>query len=156
MGINFVEYEFIKNFDRAKEVFLIQKKSYLLEANVIKYNKIPPLLEQFEDFLNSNETFVIAFDLDNIVGVVSFKIIDDIVDIYKVFVNPNFFRKKIASKSIQYILAKYPNHKIIVSTASKNYPAVKLYESLNFKVDKIEVKDKINLVSFTYSQFAQA
>ncbi|WP_423410649.1 GNAT family N-acetyltransferase [Heyndrickxia sp. MSNUG] len=111
----------------------LQRKSYIIEAELIGTTEIPPLTETFEQLQNCGETFI-GYYIDNkLAGAVSYKREAGTLDIHRVMVHPDFFRRGIAAKLIKHIEAHEKNtSKTIVSTGAANLPAVRLYEKLGF------------------------
>jgi len=75
---------------------------------------------------------------------------DDLVDICRVLVDPDYFRKGLGKSLIKHI-EKVNNKakKIQVSTALKNKPAVELYLKNGFvKIKEIELEIGLSLISF--------
>lgn len=118
----------------AAKVLELQKKSYLIEAELIGTTEIPPLTETFEQLQNCGETFI-GYYIDNkLAGAVSYKREAGTLDIHRVMVHPDFFRRGIAAKLIKHIESLEKTiSKIIVSTGAANLPAVRLYEKLGFQ-----------------------
>jgi ribosomal protein S18 acetylase RimI-like enzyme len=98
----------------------------------------------------SDETFF-GFDVrGEVVAALSYKRDDEIVDIHRLMVHPNHFRKGIANQLLA-DLEKVETgvQKIIVSTGSSNKPAVNLYKKLGFKeVGEIVVGEGVSLSQF--------
>jgi ribosomal protein S18 acetylase RimI-like enzyme len=134
----------------ATQVFALQKNSYRVEAEYIGSDKIPPLMESLDELMASDETFF-GFDIrGEVVAALSYKRDDEIVDIHRLMVHPNHFRKGIANQLLA-DLEKVETgvQKIIVSTGSSNKPAVNLYKKLGFKqVGEIVVGEGVSLSQF--------
>ena len=106
--------------------------SYKKEADILKVKKIPPLNRSVDDILNSENYFFAYFLKDDFLGIIE---LDDSknVHIQSLVVNPDFFRKGIASQLIDFVLIRYNKRTFTVETALGNYPAVKLYKSYGFR-----------------------
>lgn len=134
----------------AEEVWQLQRSAYLVEAQIVDYNDIPPLKETVSNLQLSNEIFF-GYRIDQrLCGVISYKTEAGTLDIHRLFVHPNDFRKGIAQKLIDYIIAHERNfHTIIVSTGSKNMPAVQFYIKNGFKQKGIiKITDNFSITSF--------
>ncbi|MBT2685256.1 GNAT family N-acetyltransferase [Bacillus sp. ISL-37] len=114
------------------EVLDLQRKSYKIEAGLIGTDEIPPLKETFEQLQDCGETFIGCYIEGRLAGAVSFKKEGEVIDIYRMMVHPEFFRRGIAQKLIAQ-LEQIGYSEIIVSTGAANTPAVKLYEKLGFE-----------------------
>jgi ribosomal protein S18 acetylase RimI-like enzyme len=99
---------------------------------LINFMQIPPLLENTEDILNSEETYYGYFVEQDLGGIISYIIDKDVLDICKVAVYPDFFKRGIATALIRLVEQTEGIKSMIVSTGLKNDPAVKLYTSLGF------------------------
>ncbi|MDZ5473514.1 GNAT family N-acetyltransferase [Bacillus sp. 31A1R] len=139
----------IKNIETAKKVLQMQRDSYMVEAEWIGSTDIPPLKESLEELLSCGEQFIGYFEGEDLAGALAFKTNSTEVDIHRVMVHPNHFRKGIAKKLIQYIENLHHDKDMIVSTGAKNTPAIQLYLGLGFtKVGEIEVGNGIVISNF--------
>lgn len=133
-----------------KELLQIQKQAYQLEAELIGYEHIPPMFDTPDTLQESGETFYGYFHEGALHGVIAFKIEDNVLDIYRLFVHPEQLRKGIAGKLLNYA----ENHctdarKIIVTAAEKNAPAIRLYEKNGFKsCGRKKVDEKLTLIDY--------
>ncbi|WP_353049950.1 GNAT family N-acetyltransferase [Bacillus sp. ISL-35] len=121
----------LNNVMAAAEVLDLQKKSYRIEADLIGTDEIPPLKETFEQLQNCGETFIGYFIEGVLAGAVSYKKSGEVLDIHRMMVHPDFFRRGIAGKLLAEV-ERQECHEIIVSTGAANTPAIKLYEKLGF------------------------
>lgn len=123
----------IKDKEIAKQVLDLQLASYPIEAKLINFYDIPPLKDTIEQLMGCCESFYGYYLDHNLAGMLSLKIIDHILDIHRVCVHPDYFRRGIGEKLITYVQAQNPHiDKIIVSTGKANIPAIKLYEKNGF------------------------
>lgn len=140
----------IQNMKMADEVLAMQKSSYKVEAEIIGFMDIPPLLETVEELMNSGETFIGSYIGEQLAGAVSYKIIGNKLDIHRVMVHPLHFRKGIA-KNLLIHLEEFQQgiDQIIVSTGSLNLPAIELYTKLGFElISKTKTKEGLSLAHF--------
>jgi ribosomal protein S18 acetylase RimI-like enzyme len=144
---------YISNELEAQQIFDLQRASYAIEAEIIRYSELPPLKETLEMLLQSQETYYGYFFNKELAGAISYKMKDSTLDIHKMMVHPKYFRKGIAGSLLRFIYqAETGIKEIIVSTGSKNEPAKKLYESHGFKeIRKIEVSKGIFITNFRKS-----
>ena len=110
-----------------------------MEAELIGFYDIPPLKDTIDTIIQCDEVFYGYYA-------------DDVLDIYRVAVHPEYFRKGIARQLIQFIEDMNKGiERIIVSTGLKNQPAVSLYLKLGFrKVREAEVAEGVYVVCFEY------
>ncbi|MHB1393234.1 MAG: GNAT family N-acetyltransferase [Clostridia bacterium] len=134
----------------AEQIVDLQKKSYMMEAELIGFYDIPPLKDTIDTIIQCDEIFYGYYADDVLAGLISYKLEEDVLDIYRVAVRPEYFRKGIARKMIGFIEDMNRGIKrIIVSTGLKNQPAVSLYLKLGFrKLHETEVVEGVFVVSF--------
>jgi 8-oxo-dGTP pyrophosphatase MutT (NUDIX family)/ribosomal protein S18 acetylase RimI-like enzyme len=116
---------------KCAEVLDLQRRSYKIEADLIGTDEIPPLKETFEQLQNCGETFIGCYIEGRLAGAVSFKKEGEVIDIHRMMIHPDFFRRGIANKLISE-LEQIGYSEMTVSTGAANTPAVKLYEKLGF------------------------
>jgi ribosomal protein S18 acetylase RimI-like enzyme len=125
----------IKRFsvkDLGERALEIQHRAYRIEADLIGFDGIPPLHESLEELRESKETFLGYFVDDVLAGFVSYEIIGNTLDIGRLVVHPDYFRRGIGQALIAALDGFAP--KLIVSTGAANQPARKLYENLGFSL----------------------
>jgi ribosomal protein S18 acetylase RimI-like enzyme len=128
--IQFVE---ISNPREANQILELQKLSYRVEANLIGSDLIPGLFENLEQLQNCDETFYGFFEGEILCGAISFKLEQQTLDIHRVMVHPDHFRKGIAQLLLEFVLKLNLNVKrCIVQTGALNAPAIGLYQKLGF------------------------
>ena len=116
------------------QIITLQRVSYLIEAEMIDYYEIPPLVETREELVNCVEHFYGYFMDDVLAGFLSYTKEDHILDICRVAVHPDYFRKGIAGELLTFALSLPDITKAIVSTGKKNLPALRLYQKYGFLV----------------------
>lgn len=127
----------IENEEQAKTVLELQRESYKVEAEYIGSDDIPPLKETLVELMSCEENFIGYFEEETLAGAISFKYGEGIVDIHRMVVHPNHFRKGIAKTLISTLETMHPSaNKMIVSTGALNIPAVSLYLRQGF--EKVE------------------
>ncbi|MGG7620366.1 GNAT family N-acetyltransferase [Bacillus coreaensis] len=72
------------------------------------------------------------------------------MDIHRLTVNPNHFRKGIANQLLRFIEEQVEGiEKLIVSTGSENKPAVDFYLNRGFTIEKlVQVNEQLSLTCF--------
>lgn len=140
----------LKDIETVKRIMDLQRDSYKIEAQLIGFYEIPALKETIESLQQCDEIFYGYYVNDVLAGIISFKIIDDVLDIHRVAIHPNFFRMGIANKLINFIEGLDSNIKrIVVCTGKDNLPAVNLYLKNGYKKKKdIEIKNRIYITEF--------
>lgn len=121
----------------AKAIQRIQRPAYLVEAEMMGFQGIPQLKESTLEIRNSSEVFLGYLEEDRLLGFISYKKETNTIDIYRLVVDPEHFRKGVGRELLTFLLEKYKGMDFIVSTGKENVPAKKLYENYGF----IEVED---------------
>jgi ribosomal protein S18 acetylase RimI-like enzyme len=119
----------------ALKVLRLQYQSYRIEAEMIGFDQLPPLKETSADLQQSRETFYGYYEQTELSGVISFKHDQGVIDIHRLMVHPSHFRKGIANKLLCELEMNGKDVKsLVVSTGSKNLPAIDLYIKFGFEV----------------------
>ena len=119
-----------KNSEEIREIF---QASYTIEAEMLKAVDFPPLKRTVSQFLNSDSEFYAYYLIKNIAGVIEIENHEGLTNIQSLVVYPEYFRKGIGSKLVQFILDNYKSKIFTVETGIENHPAIKLYKSFGFK-----------------------
>ncbi|MFE4895307.1 GNAT family N-acetyltransferase [Peribacillus butanolivorans] len=115
-----------------QQLFMLQKKAYQIEADIIEFTDIPPLLETYDQFINCNETFIGFFKADTLAGAISYTKEIMHIEICRIVVHPDYFRQGIAETLLNHLQFTCKWEKLSVSTGKMNLPARKLYEKNGF------------------------
>jgi len=140
----------ITNPKLAKEVLNIQIPSYKIEAELIDFYELPPLKDTVEALQQCGETFFGYYLNEELCGVISIKTEKGIIDIHRLMVHPKHFRKGIAKILLEFIESNFVDFEtMIVSTGSKNIPAVTFYLKNGFiKTEEKRITERLSLTSF--------
>lgn len=159
-----IEFVDIALQPEALRVLELQRVSYRIEAELIGSSLIPPLRETLEELQSSGEVFHGWFEdatqpvrcclqgqEDRLLGFISHKFEENILDIYRVAVHPDGFRRGIARQLLEFVLKLEPSAtRAIVQTGSLNVPACKLYLSFGFEIlERKEVVPGLELTLFS-------
>ncbi|WP_256358095.1 GNAT family N-acetyltransferase [Bacillus sp. sid0103] len=118
----------LHNMNLTEELLALQRAAYLVEAELINFFEIPPLVETINELRDCEESFIGYFLEGKLVGAISYTITGDVLTICRMIVHPAHFRKGIAQRllveleDINPLLAVYK-----VSTGKANSPAKHLY-----------------------------
>jgi ribosomal protein S18 acetylase RimI-like enzyme len=134
----------------AERVLELQHASYRIEAELTGFPDLPPLLETWQELAESGEVFFGAFSGDALAGAISYKLHGTVLDVHRVMVDPDFFRRGIARALVEFVESQEPDAKrAIVSTGKQNAPAVSLYLKLGFRaVGDLEVAPGLWITRF--------
>jgi ribosomal protein S18 acetylase RimI-like enzyme len=117
----------------ARRLLRLQHAAYAVEAALIEDDRIPPLHESEQDLVTASLLWVATFDADLIVGAVGYTIENDVCDIDRLMIDPNYRRRGLGRTLVTAVAGLA--EAAIVSTGMKNTPARNLYESLGFSHD---------------------
>jgi ribosomal protein S18 acetylase RimI-like enzyme len=132
-----------------EEILKVQIPSYLVEAEIIGYSDIPPLKDTVDTLQQCGETFFGYYIMEELYGVISIKVERGVIDIHRLIVHPNHFRKGIARNLLTFIISKDGIELIKVATGSKNSPAINLYRKNGFfPIEEVRVNDQLSLTYF--------
>jgi ribosomal protein S18 acetylase RimI-like enzyme len=119
----------------AQQLYALQRAAYQIESQLIDYPHLPPLRESFTEFQQAGEQWLTWIEQQEIMGALAFVLGQDSLDICRLVVSPNHFRKGIAR---QLLLGLEPialgAQTLTVSTAARNEPAIKLYYSQGYQL----------------------
>lgn len=142
----------LTNLSQAQEVFKLQQIAYSVEASYLGTREIPPLQEDLETLRASQECFIGYYIEESLVGVISYQSQKQVLDIHRLFVDPAFFGQGIAEKLLKE-LEKEKHQQVIVTTGTKNQPAINFYLKQGFKQMKVfEVAKNLSLTMFQKRQ----
>lgn len=140
----------ITNPGIAKEVLNIQLASYKVEAEIIGFYELPPLKDTVETLQQCMEIFFGFYINEELCGVISVKKEKGVIDIHRLMVHPNHFRKGIAKKLLHFIESDHEGFEtMIVSTGTKNTPAVTFYLKNGFSImEETRITEHLSITSF--------
>ena len=106
--------------------------------------------ETLWDLMHCGETFYGYFERGRLVGAISYKKQGDVLDIHRLVVHPDRFRRGIGRSLVLHLEnVEGTAGKILVSTGAKNYPVRKLYLGLGFReTAEAEVAPALYVSSF--------
>lgn len=117
----------------AADVLACQRAGYVVEAELIGFDGIPPLHETLDELVHCGERFLGSYDQEGLAGIVSWKkLADGTVDICRLVVAPRAFRMGHASALLDALALAEPAKRFTVSTGTANIPALTLYHRHGF------------------------
>jgi ribosomal protein S18 acetylase RimI-like enzyme len=140
----------LKYKETAKQVLKLQLASYKVEAKIIGFYDIPPLKDKIESLIECDEIFYGYMINDVLAGIISYKTIENVIDIHRVAIHPDFFRMGIAGKLVCFVEGVENGiNKIVVCTGQKNLPAINLYLKNGYqKIKDIKISKDVCLTKF--------
>jgi ribosomal protein S18 acetylase RimI-like enzyme len=134
----------------AAGVLELHRLSYAVEARLIGSDRIPPLHESLEELQACGETFLGAYVDGRLAAVVSWKFDGATIDVHRLAVKPDFFRRGIGVALLRAALRSEPEaRRAIAQTGAANKPAKQLYRSEGF----VEVGEREVLPGLWITQF---
>jgi ribosomal protein S18 acetylase RimI-like enzyme len=140
----------LQNSKLAKQLFELQRASYLIEAELINFFDIPPLKESLDELIGCGETFLGYFEEETLAGALSYTIEGNVLTICRMVVHPAQFRKGIAQSLLKEVEQKNIFAEVFyVSTGKDNPPAKNLYLKNGFTfMGDIEVVPGLYISTF--------
>lgn len=143
----------------ASEIIRVQKRAYLVEAELISFSDIPQLGENAEELALSGETFIGCYAAGGVLAAfLSYKVEVNMLDIHRLCVDPDYFRRGLGRNLMAHVLEiadqthvkgakKNRLHRVVVTAAELNEPAVNLYTHMGFKVqERFKVHEHLAMV----------
>jgi GNAT superfamily N-acetyltransferase len=117
----------------AEAVVALQRASYRVEADLLGARTLPALKESPRRLRKTREHFLGAYEGERLVGAVSWKRSGGLVDIHRLVVHPERFRRGIARALLHALDERQPDaQRWVVATGEANAPARRLYEGHGF------------------------
>lgn len=142
----------LNDLETLGQLWRLQHVAYRLEAEMIGFQDIPPLMDTMETLQNCGELFYGCMDDDGeLLGAVAVAEEEkNTLTITRMMVHPDHFRKGIAASLMTYVLEQHADlPRYIVSTGTLNQPAMNLYMKFGFKpVEVIQIAPGVELTTF--------
>ena len=134
----------------AEEVVTLQRASYRIEAQLLGARTLPALKESPRRLRRTREQFLGAYEGERLVGAVSWIRSGSLVDIHRLVVHPDRFRRGIAGALLDALELRQPGtERWVVATGEANAPARSLYERHGFvPVGEQLVDGSITIVTY--------
>lgn len=127
----------IDDDETAAAVLALQRSAYAVEADLIGSDGIPALTETLQQLRTADESWLGVLDPEtgHLAGAVAWRELDHgIVDICRLVVAPEAFRRGIATTLLNALDGAVPGRPMVVSTGRANEPALALYRRRGFRV----------------------
>jgi GNAT superfamily N-acetyltransferase len=134
----------------AARVVALQRASYRIEADLLGARTLPAMKESPRRLRKTREQFLGAYEGERLVGAISWKRSGPLVDIHRLVVHPERFRRGIARALIHALEERQPDaQRWLVATGEANAPARRLYEGHGFRpVSEQLVDGSITIVTY--------
>lgn len=114
----------------ARRIVEIQRAAYAVEASLIGFDGIPQLSETAEQVVSLRPMhWRGAFDGEELVGLIAWELIQEVIDIDRLAIDPRFARRGHGRRLLQSVPV---DTGAIVSTGTENLPARDLYLAEGF------------------------
>src|SRR4051812_43986881 len=116
------------NRQTAQQILDVQIPAYKIEAELIGFDGIPQLNDTIDSLRQSGEIFLGYIRDEELIGCLAYKETENEIDICRLIVHPAHFRKGVAKSLLTHLLNRFKDKQIVVSTGTKNVPAITLYK----------------------------
>lgn len=135
--------------DLALRVRDLQRVAYRIEAELIGYDRMPPLREEVTDILRLDLTILGAMEGASLIGVLGYVRVSGTVDIDRLAVEPARFRRGVGRMLLDGLhLRESDASRFEVSTGAANRPAIALYEAMGYRLTSEEISHDVRLAHF--------
>ena len=110
----------------------IKELGKLININFDKVNNI-------EELINNNK-IIGYYDNNNLVGILIYEQLYEIIDLLYIVVEPIYRRRNTGTELIKYLIENSTFEKIMLEVKCDNKNAIKLYKKFNFKIINIREK----------------
>jgi len=93
----------LEDTETLRQILELQLASYKVEAEMIGFYDIPPLKDTMDSLKECGEIFYGYYAGNVLAGIISYKVDENVLDIHRVAIHPNFFRMGIADKLVRFI-----------------------------------------------------
>lgn len=124
----------LKDPQTVRKILKLQQRSYAVEAELLGTAELPPLKDTEQSLQACGETFVGYVEKEHLAGFISYKIENWQLDIHRLAVDPDYFRRGIASSLLNYCLTLRGIRRWVVSTGKANHPAIRCYQKHGFRI----------------------
>lgn len=116
------------NTELANQIFCVFQRSYKVEAQLIGVDDFPPLQRSARQ-IQKSKTLFYGYSVDTrLAAVIEIVLEAKHLEIHSLTVDPDYFRKGIASRLLKHVLTNFDFSEAIVETAVVNTPAIDLYK----------------------------
>ena len=131
----------------AERIRHLQRASYGVEALLIGYDRMPPLVERTDDIMELVLTILGVVEQRELQGLVGYRRHRDLVDVDRLAVHPSKFRRGIGARLLESVHEREQDaRRFEVSTGANNEPAIALYRAAGYTPMGEEDRDGVAVV----------
>ncbi len=139
--------------DVARQIRDLQRAAYGVEAALIGYDQMPPLREEIAEIVALELVVLGIREADQLLGVLGYARIGDVVDIDRLAVEPARFRHGFGRRLLESLHEREADaRRLLVSTGAANRPAIALYEAMGYQRTAEEHSSGVRLAQFERTQ----
>jgi ribosomal protein S18 acetylase RimI-like enzyme len=136
----------------AEDLRRLMARAYVVEAGLIGALEFPPLHRTAEAIRAADAVFDGASLTGRLVAAVELEATGErCVHIASFVVDPDVFRRGIATRLLLHVLGRPATERVTVSTAARNLPAIRLYEKHGFRLSTRWVISEIDMVTMEWN-----
>jgi len=133
--------------DVAARIVELQREAYAVEAKLIGYWMLPGLLESADDVAQLDLTILGAMLDGDLVGLIGYERVGDLVDIDRVAVHPPLFRRGFATRMIEHLHERESDAQgFELSTGAANHPALCLWTKMGYQLGREEDRSGVKVI----------
>ena len=117
----------------AQAIHSLLQSAYTREAGLIGMPDFPPLHRTVSHIQQSSSTFTGLFEDNRLMALAELRYSGDTLHIDSFVVEPQSFRKGYGSRLLSSVLSDTSSPRVLVETAQKNEPALRLYRKFGFE-----------------------
>lgn len=120
----------------AATIHALLQRSYRVEAELMGITEFPPLQRTLNQVRQVGTEFRGCWFERELTAAVELKPSGSQLEICSLVVDPNYFRRGLASLLLRHILSRPGFSTVVVETAAANLPALALYRSHGFRLNR--------------------
>lgn len=131
----------------------LQRASYAIEAKLIGFDKMPPLVEDVADIAQLTLTLLGAVERGDLLGLLGYRRDGGVVDIDRLAVDPAHLRCGVGRTLVEALHRREPDaDRFEVSTGAANEPAIALYRAMGYRLTNEEVSLDVPVAHFVRTE----
>ena len=143
-----------RQYKVAKQIYSVWRRSYRIEADLLDIEDFPPLRRSVNQIMAAESDFYGYWQEERLTAVSEIEHLEaQHIHIAALVVDPDFFRRGLASRLLTEVLDLLDWRKVTVDTAVANAPAINLYKKLGFTpLKQWQTPDNIPMITLYREQ----